>query len=377
MFVNRGSFVGGAERVLLTIASSLSAIGYKPLLTCPEDGELAATARARSIPVEGWLFNRMRITYNPIELAGYVPALWRGGLHVRRYAAASGAHLIHAHHPVTVLYSIRAARSLRVPLILHMHDGQIMRPLYRETLRVAARFADRIICVSETARERVQSVSTDLKKVTVIHNGIDQAILDAPYEPTDQVTGPGPHIGIFGVIEPRKGHHIFLSAAASLAQRYPTAQFWIVGPETHADKAGYRKQLAERASTPPLAGRTHFTGFRADVSRWIQAMDLVVMPSVDMKSFGLAAAEAMALGRLVVASGAGGLTEIIRDGDTGRLVPPGDAAALAAMIGEMLTNRPAGMGERAAADIRSRFSPETFIRRIGAVYDDVLDGWKR
>jgi glycosyltransferase involved in cell wall biosynthesis len=348
---------------MLTIATAIGRSGYSPQLICPEGGELAAAARERHIPVEGWDFNRMRASYNPARIAGYALAWRQGSARLRQYAASSSTTLIHANHPVAALYSAAAARSLGLPLILHMHEGLVQKPLHRMALRWAARHSDRIICVSATARERVDEVGVDAARISVVPNGIDQVILGAPYAPTPEVTGPGPHIGIFGVIEPQKGHDVFLTAAVQVAQRYPTARFWIVGPDTYTDKAPYRRRIRELASAPPLAGRTTFTGYRSDVSRWMQAMDIVTMPSVGIESFGLVAAEAMALGRLVVASGAGGLADFIRDGDTGRLVPPGDADALATVINQMLENRPAGMGERASADIRARFSPDAFVEK--------------
>ena len=78
------------------------------------------------------------------------------------------------------------------------------------------------------------------------------------------------------------------------------------------------------------------------------------------------------LGRPVVASRAGGLAELIDDGVTGRLVPPGNSAALAATISEVLNSPSAAMGAKASATMRERFAPESFTRRIVEIYDNVL-----
>lgn len=108
-------------------------------------------------------------------------------------------------------------------------------------------------------------------------------------------------------------------------------------------------------------------GFRADVARWMLAMDVVALTLVGQESFGMVLAEALTLGRKVVASATGGTAEAIADGVTGRLVPPGNPSALAAML------EAPGTGAQATAAMRARFAPEVFCGRIAAVYDAVLD----
>ena len=280
LFVNRVSFLGGAERVLLTIANSIGSAGYTPLLLCPDGGQLAAIARERGIQVEGATLNRMRISSNPITLASYPIAWWRGSRHLVRFAAASRASLIHVHHPVTALYSAWAAHALGLPVILHMHDAIEMNPLYKLALWNAVRLSDHIICVSNTSRKLIEAVGADPAKISVVFSGLDPTIVNAVHAPATEVSGPGPHIGIFGVVHPVKGHDVFLAAARLLAQRHPTAHFWIVGPETYEDKTEYYRDIRALANDTPLAGRVTFAGFRRDVARWMAAMDVVAMPSI-------------------------------------------------------------------------------------------------
>lgn len=371
LYVNRVGFLGGVERVLVTLAAGVRRHGWAPLVACPE-GDLATALRGEGVEVAPVGFDRMRITTNPLLLARYPGALWANGQRLRRLAEEARADLIHVHHPVGALYALPAARALGLPLVLHVHDGLPVRPLYQLALRAAVRAADRILCVSGTARDLVETVPVDPARVSVIHNGVDRAFLDRPHEPAAEVTGPGPHIGVFGVIEPRKGQHVFLEAAARIAGARPQARFWVVGPVALADKAGYRAELEALVAREGLADRVTFTGFRADVGRWMRAMDVVALTSVAHESLGMVLAEAMALGRPVVASAVGGTPEVVTDGVTGRLVPPNDPAALADAITGLLNGDRQAMGERAAADVRQRFSPDLFCGRVAAVYEEVM-----
>jgi glycosyltransferase involved in cell wall biosynthesis len=239
-------------------------------------------------------------------------------------------------------------------------------------LRVAARQASRLICVSGVAVELLEACGVGTGKATTIHNGVDRGFLGEVPEPRPEVSGPGPHIGVFGVIEPRKGHDIFLEAASRLSQRHPTARFWVVGPVALADKAGFATRLEAMAQASALAGRVTFTGFQGDVARWMAAMDVVALPSVEHESLGMVLVEAMALGRPVVASRIGGPMEVITDGETGRLVPPRDPQALAEAIEDLLATDRVALGARAAADARARFAPEIFCQRVAQVYEDAL-----
>jgi glycosyltransferase involved in cell wall biosynthesis len=186
--------------------------------------------------------------------------------------------------------------------------------------------------------------------------------------------GPGPHIGVFGVLEPRKAQHVFLEAAALLAERFPTARFWLVGAAALKDKQDYVQSLRSLANASPLQGRVGLVGFQPDMVPWLANMDVVVQTSVAYESFGMALAEALALGRPVVATSVGGMPEVVRHNETGLIVPPGDAAALAEALHRLLKSpglRDA-FGARATVDALARFAPDVFCRAVAGAYDAVL-----
>jgi glycosyltransferase involved in cell wall biosynthesis len=113
----------------------------------------------------------------------------------------------------------------------------------------------------------------------------------------------------------------------------------------------------------------HFTGFRSDVARWMQAMDVVALTSVAHESLSMVLIEALTLGRPTVGTRVGGAHEIIEDGVTGDLVEPADPHALACAIDKLLRSDRQALSQRAAADAMKRFSAERFAQNVASVYD--------
>lgn len=377
LMVNRVGFLGGVERILLTLGAGLGAEGWEALLACPGEGGLAEAAAAQGIRVVACPFDRMRITADPRVLARY-PAAWlRCAAALEATCRAERIDLIHAHHPVSALYAMRAARRLGIPMLLHVHETLPARPLYAAAMRVALRAAAGVVCVSAAARDLALALGADPARCSVVPNGVDARFFaaDAPAPAAEVLqAGPGPHVGLFAVLEPRKAQHVLLEAAAMLAGRFPNARFWIVGAAALQDKRDYAERLQRVAEAPALRGRVVITGFRPDMPAWLAAMDVVVQTSVALESFGMALAEAQALGRPVVASRVGGMPEVVLDNETGLIVPPANAPALAAALVRLLgdaTLREA-LGRAGARAARRRFAPEVFRAEVAARYDALL-----
>jgi glycosyltransferase involved in cell wall biosynthesis len=122
-----------------------------------------------------------------------------------------------------------------------------------------------------------------------------------------------------------------------------------------------------------LGERLQLLGFRPDTGAVLAAADVVAVPSTRPDPFPNSALEALAAGRPVVASNAGGLPEMVRDGETGVLVPPGDHRALASALRALADDpdRRARMGASAAADVAARFSLGAMLDGVGAVYAEL------
>ena len=116
----------------------------------------------------------------------------------------------------------------------------------------------------------------------------------------------------------------------------------------------------------------HFTGQRADVARLLGALDIFVLPSL-REALPIAVMEAMAMGLPVVATRVGGIPEVVEDGMTGCLVPPGDEAALAAALGRLVADPAlaARLGAAGRARVQAQFTVEQMVRRVEHLYDEL------
>src|SRR5262249_2109440 len=188
------------------------------------------------------------------------------------------------------------------------------------------RAVDVVIAISEGVREALVRGGVRPERIRVVPSGIDPAALQASADAREshrRAWGVTPNhvlVLVLGALERRKGHAILLAAARRLATALPRLRYVFCG-------AG-RPGAALRRLAGPLTGTVVFAGQQTDVAGCLAAADIVAMPSLK-EGLGVAALEAMAAERPVVASPVGGLAEAVVDGESGLLVAPGDPAPLA------------------------------------------------
>ena len=168
---------------------------------------------------------------------------------------------------------------------------------------------------------------------------------------------------------PRKGHWVLMHALSILKVRGHTPNVVLFGRGPARDNV---EALAEAAG---VRGQVRFAGFRDDLHRWLGSFDFCVHPALK-EGLGVAALQAGAAGIPVVGARAGGIPEVVVDGETGLLCRPSDAGALAAAIERLLTDpeEARGMGERARARVESRFSVDAMVEGNLKVYREVVAG---
>jgi len=232
-----------------------------------------------------------------------------------------------------------------------------------------------LVTCSAAVREAVctrPGLKVQRDRVTVIHNSIDVQELKPDWESTralgfseDSSVSHSKRVIVVANFTRVKGHRTLLNAMAKL----PTdvmSECWLVGdgPE--------RAETERLAEFLGLKNRVRFLGSRNDVPALLRQCDLLVLPSL-WEGFGIALVEAMVLGVPTLACRAGGVSEIIRDGETGLLVPPGDADAMAAGIQRLLSDDAlrARLAAKAAPDAAARFDARSMAERYQKFYDAI------
>jgi glycosyltransferase involved in cell wall biosynthesis len=228
------------------------------------------------------------------------------------------------------------------------------------------RQVDGVVAISQAIADLLVEAGVDGQKIRVIPSGIEtQRFADVAGTPRrfDGVTV----VGSVGALEERKGHRFLLDAAVLLKGRGFKLEYHIAG------MGSLRQQLEQQAGRLGLANDVRFFNFVKDTAPFLAEIDLFVMPSLS-EGLGVAALEAMASTKPVIASRVGGLAESVVDGVTGLLVAPRDAGALAQAV-EQLVREPqlaASMAARGRERVERNYTVEQMARGNEAYYYELL-----
>jgi glycosyltransferase involved in cell wall biosynthesis len=283
--------------------------------------------------------------------------------------------ILHAFLGFANLAASLIGRLLGVPVVIWSYrDVEVWKTKAHWLVdRLAVRWADAITCCSDAVRQFVLvRMNGQAPKFSTIHNGVDLETFNRPRATSRAELNLREGGFVIGTVsrldEPKKGLAVMLRALANLAGRdgLPAWQWLLVGDGPARDR------LRSLAAELGLPGQVMFAGMRDDVASVLPMMDIFVCPSL-YEGFGIAIVEAMAAGRPVVASAVGGIPEIVVHEDTGLLVPPGDAAALAGALATLLTHpgQARAMGARGQARVRERFSIETAVQQHQQLYESL------
>lgn len=274
--------------------------------------------------------------------------------------------LIHAAGLKAVLVARIVARITGARVVVHVHDQIMPGNALRALHRLFARGTDVGVCVSAATRPvAIEGYHVAPQRVRVAHNGLDLARLrevpDGTRARLRATLGLGelqPVLTMVGRMYPIKGTLAMVRMMRPIVDALPDARLLLVGDGP--DRAAC-EQLAQSLGIAP---NIRFLGHRDDVPELLAASDLVVMPS-QSEGLGLAAIEALAGGRPVVAYAVGGLPEVVTDGVTGRCVPAGDEPAFAAAVIALLRDRDLlqRYGVAAAADA-ARFGLDRHVATL-------------
>jgi glycosyltransferase involved in cell wall biosynthesis len=344
---------GGIETLLLATLPRMRDAGFDVRLLCiaRDEGEQAAAFRAAGLAVE----------HLPVR-SRWSPA---GLLRLRGALRSAGADLLHTHGYAQNVTGTAAGLLAGVPVVAHAHGFLEWKasPKRRRMERMLTRWRRAVIACSAAVRDELLEAGLDRRKVVLLPNAADLGRF-RPRE-TSRLSKP-PVIGVLGSLSPAKGHDILLEAMTLLQREGHRPEAWFIGDGER------RASLEEEAARRGLAGRVRFLGHRSDVPDLLPRLDVMAFPSRS-EGFGLAVVEAQASGVPVVTARTGGLEEVVADGDSGLLVPPGDAAALATALERLLedeglreTLRAGGLASAASYDIGP------YVERLVRLYGKVL-----
>src|SRR5262245_56989988 len=218
------------------------------------------------------------------------------------------------------------------------------------------------------------------RSATVVHHGVDTQVYAPPPDRAAAFAAaglPGKYaIGCFGRVRAQKGTDLFVEAMCTLLPKYPDFTAIIIGP---IDDRAFADKLEARVREAGLAERVRFLGELpiADLPRWYQRISIYAFTSRN-EGFGLTLIEAMAAGAALVATRAGAAEAVVVDGESGVLVPTGDARAFATALEPLMRDpeRAREMGRKGRARVLAQFSIDTEVEQIAAVYRGVLEAPK-
>jgi glycosyltransferase involved in cell wall biosynthesis len=337
----------------------------------PDRGELADELERAGVEVLARPLSVVRRELmNPAGLASVTRALVRDARSLRALINHRGVALVHSNTSV-VLGGAAAAGAARVPHVWHVREiysrfGRAW-PAYRRILETAGSLP----CVSTAAAAQFGAS----RRVRLLHDGLAIDPRRAPRLEARAALGLDPEapvVAVLGRISDWKGQDVLVRALAEAPLRDRGAVGVLAGEPWPGAEERLERVLG-LADQLGVRDRLRLLGFRDDVENVYGAATVVAVPSTEPDPLPGAAIEAAAAGCAVVASAHGGLPEIIRDGQTGRLITPGDPSALALAAAELIDDPAAAarLGAAAAADVRDRFAARRLLEEVQALYDEL------
>jgi glycosyltransferase involved in cell wall biosynthesis len=374
LFLHATAGLYGADRQLLALAGGLDRDRYRPVAVLPERGALAPLLEQADVEVRLQpLAVLRRPLASPAGAASTAARVVRDRMALSRLARRHGAALIHSNTSV-VLAGGAAARRYGIPHVLHVREiytGAAGRAGSAVWPRLRGRIlgADAVVCVSE-------AVAAQFPGAPNVH--LIRDCLPRPPEPaaraaarTEMALAPDAFVvALIGRLSDWKGQELLAQALAEPALAEIGAVGLVAG-DAYPGNEQAEAELAALGDRLGLGGRLRLLGFRDDVGTLLGASDAVAIPSLRPEPLGQVALEAGWAGLPVVGSAHGGLPELVRDGETGLLVEPGDAAALARALRRLADDhdRARAMGDAGARAVREQAGCERMLAEVQALYD--------
>lgn len=354
----------GGEQQTLYLLQGLNQRQIGCHLVCQPDSPMATQALEAGVRVF------------PIAMRGEadLPAAIR----LRQVIKAHDYDILHSHTSHAHTLAFFASVGCRVSrLVTRRVDFTIFRNRFLRFNGLKYRFmADDYIAISHKIKEVMVNDGIAAKRISVVHSGIDLqrfAGISGDHLPSEFKLKPDAKVVInVAHLAGHKGQQFLVHAIPHVLKKIPGARFFIIG------EGELMAELQALSASLGIKQALSFTGFRKDVGAFYKIADLFVMSSVQ-EGLGTAVLDALSLGKPVVAANVGGIPEIIKDGESGRLVEAGDPQALAEGIIEMLKNvdQAGAMARRGQDNVKAKFSIDAMVENNIAVYNRLLTSGSR
>lgn len=368
LYVSSVSGIGGAELSLLELVAGLDRSRYSPHLYVETEGPLVDRFRRMDVPIHwgSFPFFRKRQPHHFIKM------LIRFGRTVRQ----NNINIIQVNCDRAIPLTVIAGRCLGIPMISFVHD--FLRAWYKPSYVKYLNHMNYIIANSQSVRGKCLEAGMHPEKLRVIYESVDtkrfsqadiQARLDTRREfgfsERDLV------VAIIGKITPHKGHQELVESIALVREQISNVKLWVVGDTSMTGNERFLQDLQGLVSELGLENLTTWTGFRDDVPRLMNSIDVLAVPSRS-EAFGRVAAEALACEKPVVATAVGGLPEIVSNGVTGYVVPPRDVRSLTGALIRLLENSDLriAMGKRGPGSV-TKFDTWYYVARFDDIYQEL------
>ncbi|MBC8235804.1 glycosyltransferase [bacterium] len=352
---------GGTEIQLLYLLRNINRQKYNVMVCALGSGTLEKDFRETNVPVK---VIKSNFHYD-------ITLIFR----LVRFMQHHKIDIVHTYLSLADIFGRFAAKIAGVPIIISgcRSANTQQKKISMYLMRIANKFTDIVISNSNAGKEFViNTQKLKANKISVVYNGIDFE----KYSKTINIDAKKREIGIesnnFVVgtvarLDPLKGVNYFLEAASKVAQSIPNIVFIVVG------EGPQRLKLEELSRRLGIVSKTIFTGYRKDVAELAQIFDVSVLSSV-VEGMPNAIIESMALGKPVVASNVGGVPEIVKNGQNGILVPPGDVESLANAIIRLLLDKRLAyhLSQEAKQYVEKCYPIDLMVKKVENVYDALI-----
>ncbi|NDY74432.1 hypothetical protein DO021_21385 [Desulfobacter hydrogenophilus] len=372
--VENSSELGGANFSLLSLATGLCLNSrYRPTIVCPREGPMCDLCKEK------------HLSY--MVIPGAKPSrvwpfpFWKRIESIKKLVRSIDARLIHANATSVYLSAGLVARQLEMPSVMHVRcltSDEDFRWLFRHCPP-----PDAIVFISNYIREQcvgsLSSFVSDSCRLVTIYNPIDDdlspdlKILARQEHEKQIVTKDTKIISMVGNFQPNKGHMTVIEAVKTLLRKGHDVRLLFAGKDVRGHE-GFESQLKTICRKSIREDRIRFLGFRRDVRTVVLASDIAVCASQN-EAFGRTCAEAMMLGKPVVATDHGGYVEQVLPGNTGFLVPLNNQSKMTEVLEKLildtgLRNR---MGQAGRVRAKLMFSTNNHVKHMEDLYDSLLD----